>query len=63
MNFLNPKYFPEIFFEEKIEKKFLLSIDDGYYSFYENAWPFLKKNKIPFIIFLYQQKQLEKKDI
>ncbi len=50
--FLNPKLLKDIFFEEKLEKKFLLSIDDGYYSFYENAWPFLKKNKIPFIIFI-----------
>jgi len=51
-NFLDPKFFPKIFFEEKIEKKILLSIDDGYYSFYEHAWPYLKKNKIPFIIFI-----------
>ena len=50
--FLNPKSLPDIFNEEKLEKKFLLSIDDGYYSFYENAWPYLKKNKIPFIIFI-----------
>ena len=50
--FLNPKLLPDIFNEEKLEKKFLLSIDDGYYSFYENAWPYLKKNKIPFIIFI-----------
>ena len=49
---LNPKLLPEIFFQEKLEKKFLLTIDDGYYSFYENAWPYLKKNKIPFIIFI-----------
>ena len=51
-NFLDPKYLPKIFFEEKIEKTILLSIDDGYYSFYEHAWPYLKKNKIPFIIFI-----------
>tara|TARA_B100001029_G_scaffold109833_1_gene90649 strand:- start:372 stop:1400 length:1029 start_codon:yes stop_codon:yes gene_type:complete len=50
--FLNPKLFPEIFSKEKLKKKFLLTIDDGYYSFYENAWPFLKKNKIPYIIFI-----------
>tara|TARA_B100001029_G_scaffold177019_1_gene180903 strand:- start:3364 stop:4428 length:1065 start_codon:yes stop_codon:yes gene_type:complete len=50
--FLDPKLLPKIFFEEKLEKKFLLTIDDGYDSFYENAWPFLKVNKIPFIIFI-----------
>ncbi len=50
--FLNPKLFPEIFFVEKLEKKILLSIDDGYYSFYEFAWPYLKEKKIPFIIFI-----------
>ena len=50
--FLNPTLLPEIFYQEKLEKKFLLTIDDGYYSFYEHAWPYLKKNKIPFIIFI-----------
>ena len=50
--FINPQTLSEIFFEEKSEKKFLLSIDDGYHSFYKNAWPYLKKNKIPFIILL-----------
>ena len=50
--FLGPKLLPKVFFEEKLEKKFLLTIDDGYNSFYENAWPFLKENKIPFIIFI-----------
>ncbi len=51
-NFLNPKVLPDIFSNEKLEKKFLLSIDDGYYSFYKNAWPYLKEKKIPFIIFI-----------
>ena len=27
------------------EKKILLTIDDGFSSFYENAWPILKKRK------------------
>ena len=35
-----------------LEKKFYLTIDDGFSSFYENAWPILKKRKIPFIIFI-----------
>lgn len=51
-NFLNPKILPDIFSNEKQEKKILLSIDDGYSSFYQNAWPYLKEKKIPFIIFI-----------
>ena len=50
--FISAKQFSKTFSEEKTEKKFLLSIDDGYYSFYQNAWPFLKEHKIPFIIFI-----------
>ena len=34
------------------EKKILLTIDDGFSSFYDNAWPILKKKEIPFIIFI-----------
>ena len=30
----------------------LLTIDDGFESFYLNAWPVLKKRKIPFILFV-----------
>ena len=44
--------FPQIFSEEKSKKNFLLTIDDGYLSFYKNAWPYLKDNKIPFLIFI-----------
>ena len=33
----------------------MLTIDDGFISFYENAWPFLKKNRIPFILFVSTQ--------
>jgi len=50
--FLNPKLLNEEFPKEKKEKKFLLTIDDGYKSFYEYAWPYLRKNQIPFIIFI-----------
>tara|TARA_B100002019_G_scaffold129205_2_gene111178 strand:- start:96 stop:1160 length:1065 start_codon:yes stop_codon:yes gene_type:complete len=50
--FVNPNLFPQIFSEEKSKKKFLLTIDDGYLSFYKNAWPYLKDNKIPFLIFI-----------
>jgi len=30
----------------------LVSIDDGFNSFYNEAWPYLKKNNIPFILFV-----------
>ena len=30
----------------------LLTIDDAFESFYLNAWPILKKEKIPFILFV-----------
>ncbi len=50
--FLNPDLLKDVFFKEKLEKKFLLTIDDGYESFYEHAWPFLKDNQIPFLIFI-----------
>jgi peptidoglycan/xylan/chitin deacetylase (PgdA/CDA1 family) len=33
-------------------KSILLTIDDGFSSFYENAWPHLKNKKIPFILFI-----------
>ena len=51
-SFLNPSYLNETFYKEKLEKKFLLTVDDGYDSFYEFAWPYLKENKIPFLIFI-----------
>ena len=51
LNFLNPKDFDINFHKVKI-KKILVTIDDGFSSFYEHAWPYLKKNKIPFILFI-----------
>ena len=50
--FLNPNNFHKIFDKEKLEKTILLSIDDGYDSFYRYAWPYLKNNQIPFLIFI-----------
>ena len=35
-----------------MQRKVLLTIDDAFLSFYQNAWPILKKNKIPFILFV-----------
>ena len=51
-NFYNPKEFSLNFKIPKKEKKILITIDDGFSSFYENAWPFLKENQIPFILFI-----------
>ena len=50
--FLNPNDFKENFHKAKKQKKILVTIDDAFESFYKNAWPFLKKNKIPFILFV-----------
>ncbi len=50
--FIHPNEFKEKFDISKKEKKILLTIDDGLESFYEVAWPYLKKNKIPFILFV-----------
>ncbi len=39
--------------KSKMEKNYLLlTIDDGFESFYLNAWPTLKKKEIPFILFV-----------
>ncbi len=50
--FINPEQFQEDFDIPKKQKKILLTIDDGFQSFYDVAWPYLKKNKIPFILFI-----------
>ena len=39
--------------KKKMKKNYLLlTIDDGFESFYANAWPILKERKIPFILFV-----------
>ena len=52
LSFYNPKEFEKDFNKPKQQKKILLTIDDGFLSFYTEAWPFLKDNKIPFILFV-----------
>ena len=52
LNFVDPKDFETDLKTKKLERKVLLTIDDGYSSFYKNAWPILKKEKIPFILFV-----------
>ncbi len=51
-SFYHPKNFNKTFRTPKNNKKILLTIDDAFSSFYENAWPYLKENKIPFILFV-----------
>ena len=53
--FEDPDNFQKNFESPKNEKKILITIDDAFSSFYEKAWPFLKKNKIPFILFVYTE--------
>ena len=52
ISFINPNNFEEELKNNKTERKILLTIDDGFSSFYENAWPILKEKKIPFILFV-----------
>ena len=52
IQFIDPKNFDENLTQNKKERKILLTIDDGLLSFYKNAWPILKKRKIPFILFV-----------
>ena len=75
-NFNNPRLFVDEFSKPKDGKSILITIDDGFTSFYNEAWPYLKKNKIPFILFVStepvgkngymswsQIKEIEKSDI
>jgi len=50
--FYDPKFFVDEFNKPKQDKRILITIDDGFRSFYDEAWPYLKKNKIPFILFV-----------
>ena len=50
-DFYHPKKFENQFDKPKKQKKILLTVDDAFESFYKEAWPYLKKNEIPFILF------------
>ena len=52
ISFVNPNNFEEELRNNKTKRKILLTIDDGFLSFYKNAWPILKEKKIPFILFV-----------
>ena len=51
-DFINPNDFESAILNQKEKKKILLTIDDGFKSFYDHAWPILKEQKIPFILFV-----------
>ena len=50
--FYDPKDLENNFHIIKAKKKILITIDDAFSSFYKIAWPYLKKEKIPFILFV-----------
>ena len=51
-NFYNPNDLEKNYDIPKKEKGILITIDDGFSSFYEFAWPHLRDNQIPFILFI-----------
>ena len=52
ITFVDPKKFEDELLNNKKQRKILLTIDDGFSSFYEKAWPILKEREIPFILFV-----------
>ena len=50
--FSDPTKLKENFTIPKKNKEILITVDDGFESFYLEAWPYLKKNRIPFILFI-----------
>ena len=51
-SFFNPNNLKKNFNIPKLNKEILVTVDDAFQSFYFEAWPYLKKNKIPFILFV-----------
>ena len=52
IKFIHPQNFEENLRNNKKQRKILFTVDDGLLSFYKNAWPILKRKKIPFILFV-----------
>ena len=50
--FIHPNEFKENFKIPKKQKKILLTVDDAFLSFYDEAWPFIKERRIPLILFV-----------
>ena len=50
--FYDPQYLQKNFSIPKNRKEILITIDDAFLSFYKSAWPYLKREKIPFILFV-----------
>ena len=51
-SFVDANNFEKNLVNLKKEKKILITIDDAFKSFYDQAWPILKKDKIPFLLFV-----------
>ena len=60
--FSDPAQFKKKFLVPKKNKEILITIDDGFESFYLEAWPYLKKIKYH-LSFLFQLNLLEKEGI
>ena len=52
IEYYDPIKFDKEYNDPKNNHKVLITIDDAFLSFYENAWPILKKRRIPFILFV-----------
>jgi peptidoglycan/xylan/chitin deacetylase (PgdA/CDA1 family) len=52
ITFIDANNFENNLINFKNKKKVLLTIDDAFKSFYDQAWPILKNNKIPFLLFV-----------
>jgi len=52
ISFIDANNFENDLINLKNKKKVLLTIDDAFKSFYDQAWPILKNNKIPFLLFV-----------
>ena len=52
LKFITLEEFEKSFNKNNLTRKILLTIDDAFSSFYKNAWPILKREEIPFIIFV-----------
>ena len=52
LEFISFEKFEKILGEEINKSYLLLTVDDAFTSFYLNAWPIIKKNKIPMILFV-----------